>query len=204
MAAPLITIEQARLQILERVPVPGAEPAPVLFALGRVLAADVLAHANTPPFRSSAMDGYAIQSGPAGRRLTIIGESRAGTPSDRGTGTGGDDPHLDRAAVPDGADAVIPQENVIAHEGSIETAAEVRAGEHVRAPGEDMRAGARILEAGTRLGAIELGAAVTAGLGDGQRGAAARTWRCSAPAMSCAPRVSRWARARSTIPTLRC
>ncbi|MDQ2895133.1 MAG: molybdopterin molybdotransferase MoeA [Actinomycetota bacterium] len=164
--SPLITIAEARRQVLERISPPGSEAAPVLLALGRVLAADVLARADTPPFPSSAMDGYAVQSGPAGRRLTIIGESRAGTPSDRGPGPGEAIRISTGAAVPTGADAVIPQENVVAQQSTIETTADARAGDHVRSPGEDMRAGTRILTAGTRLGAIELGAAVTAGLGE--------------------------------------
>ncbi|MDQ6730318.1 MAG: molybdopterin molybdotransferase MoeA [Actinomycetota bacterium] len=164
--SPLITIAEARRRVLERIPPPGSEAAPVLFALGRVLAADVLAGADTPPFPSSAMDGYAVQSGPAGRRLKIIGESRAGTPSDRGPGPGEAIRISTGAAVPTGADAVIPQENVVAQQSTIETTADARAGDHVRSPGEDMRAGTRILTAGTRLGAIELGAAVTAGLGE--------------------------------------
>jgi len=166
MPAALITIAQGRRHVLDRIPASGSEVAPVLFALGRVLAADVVAAADTPPFPSSAMDGYAIRSGPAGRRLAIIGESRAGTPSDRGPGPGEAIRISTGAAVPANADAVIPQENVIAGNDTIETAADVRAGDHVRVPGEDMRAGARILEAGTRLGAIELGAAVAAGLGE--------------------------------------
>jgi molybdopterin molybdotransferase len=152
--------------VLERIPAPAAEPAPVLFALGRVLATEVLASADTPPFPSSAMDGYAVRSGPAGRRLAIVGESRAGTPSDRGPGPGEAIRISTGAAVPDGADAVIPQEEVVAQGNTIETTSEVRDGDHVRAPGEDMRAGTRILAAGTRLGAIELGAVVTAGLGE--------------------------------------
>ena len=166
MPAALITVAQARRHVLDRIPASGSEVAPVLFALGRVLAADVVAAADTPPFPSSAMDGYAIRSGPAGRQLTIVGESRAGAPSGRGPGPGEAIRISTGAAVPAGADAVIPQENVVAGKDTIETAADVRAGDHIRAPGEDMRAGARVLEAGTRLGAIELGAAVAAGLGE--------------------------------------
>ncbi len=171
MPAELITVVGARRHVLDRIPACGSEVAPVPFALGRVLAADVLAAADTPPFPSSAMDGYAIRSGPAGRRLTIIGESRAGAPSRRGPGPGEAIRISTGAAVPTDADAVIAQENVVvgnavAGKDTIETATDVRAGDHIRMPGEDMRAGARILEAGTRLGAIELGAVVSAGLGE--------------------------------------
>ena len=50
-------------------------------ALDRVLAEEVRAAGDVPPFPCSAMDGYAIKAGPAGRTLNVIGESRAGTPS---------------------------------------------------------------------------------------------------------------------------
>ena len=166
MPVPLITVGEARRRVLDRVLTPGSETVPVLFALGRVLAADVLARGDTPPFPSSAMDGYAIRSGPAGRRLTVAGESRAGAPSDRGPGPEEAIRISTGATVPEDADAIIPQENVVAADGVIETTVAVRAGEHVRAPGEDMRAGTRVLAAGARLGAIELGATVAAGLGE--------------------------------------
>ena len=48
----------------------------------RVLAEDIVAVGDVPSFASSAMDGYAVQAGPAGRELKVVGESRAGSPSE--------------------------------------------------------------------------------------------------------------------------
>jgi molybdopterin molybdotransferase len=132
-------------------------------ALGRVLAQDVQAAGDVPPFPCSAMDGYAVAPGPAGRTLTIVAESRAGMPAANPLADGQAIRISTGGAVPAGATAVIPQENVDRHDGTITTRAETRPGDHVRDSGEDMRAGATILTKGTVLGGAELGAAVAAG-----------------------------------------
>jgi molybdopterin molybdotransferase len=165
MPTPLIPVTQARASVLEAVVPLDPEPVAIDEALGRVLAQDVRATENVPPFPCSAMDGYAILAGPAGRRLEVIGESRAGTPSDRPLQDGEAIRVSTGAAVPRGTTAVIPQEEVTRDGDSIETDGDAPEGRHIRGAGEDMRAGALQLTAGTRLGAVDLGAAVAAGLG---------------------------------------
>jgi molybdopterin molybdotransferase len=128
-----------------------------------VLAQDVLAAGDTPPFPSSAMDGYAVTAGDAGRELVLVGESRAGEPTAATLGSGQAIRISTGAAVPAGAEAVIRQEDVEARDGRIVTAADVAPGQNIRGAGEDMRAGTRVLEAGMRLGAAEIAAAVGAG-----------------------------------------
>jgi molybdopterin molybdotransferase len=166
VSVPLITIAEARDRVLEAVRSLPAETVAVEDALERTLAADVAAAGNVPPFACSAMDGYAVIDGPAGRTLRVVGESRAGTPSERRL-AGEEAIRISTgAAVPPGATAVIPQEEIApAGDGAIRTEAEVVPGQHVRAPGEDIRDGATVLTAGTNLGAVELGAAVAAGAG---------------------------------------
>jgi molybdopterin molybdotransferase len=165
MATQLITVAEARARVLERATPLPSEPQSVSTALGRILAADVRAAGDVPRFPSSAMDGYAIHAGPAGRRLTVAGESRAGSPAGHALRDGEAIRISTGAAVPDGATAVIPQENVDADRAEILTKAEVRTGQNIRAEGEDMRSGTTILTAGTVLGGVELGAVTTAGLG---------------------------------------
>ena len=136
-----------------------------------MLAADVRAAGDVPPFPCSAMDGYALLAGPSGRRLRIVGESRAGAPSGRALSDGEAIRVSTGAAIPPGADAVIPQEDVDLADGAdgaggvIVTAQDSPAGAHVRGAGEDMRAGTIVLHAGRRLGPVQLGAAVAAGAG---------------------------------------
>jgi molybdopterin molybdotransferase len=161
--AELITINEARKRVLSAVEPLPAETVPVLAALDRVLAEPVLASGDVPPFPASAMDGYAIQAGPAGRRLTVVAESRAGTPSQRPLGDGEAIRISTGAAVPDGATAIIPQEEVEVQNGVVVLGAEIAEGAHLRPAGEVMRAGQPVLTAGVRIGSAELGAAVTAG-----------------------------------------
>ena len=137
-------------------------------ALHRVLAADVRAVGDVPPFPCSAMDGYALLAGPSGRRLQIVGESRAGAPSGSALSDGEAIRVSTGAAIPPGADSVIPQEDVDLADGTddvIVTCQDSPDGAHVRGAGEDMRAGTIVLSAGQRLGPVQLGAAVAAGAG---------------------------------------
>ncbi|MBV9472814.1 MAG: molybdopterin molybdotransferase MoeA [Solirubrobacterales bacterium] len=163
MPSPLITITEAQQRVIERVRRLESERVRVEDGLDRVLAEDLVAAEDVPPFASSAMDGYAVLAGAAGRLLTVVGESRAGAPSPRSLGEGEAIRISTGACVPAGATAVIAQENVQQRDGQIETGAAVGAGENVRHAGEDLRAASTVLRSGTRLGAWELGAAVAAG-----------------------------------------
>ena len=165
MPIPLITIAEARRRVDDAVTPLGSEPVAIDDALGRVLAQDVGAAGDVPPFPCSAMDGYAVIAGPAGRRLAIIGESRAGAPTGQVLTDGEAIRISTGAAVPAGATAVIPQEEVTANGIAIETTAAVAPGDHIRGAGEDMRAQTTVLTAGTILHPVELGAAVAAGVG---------------------------------------
>jgi molybdopterin molybdotransferase len=160
----LLTIAEAQERARKAAGSLPAEDIAVEDALDRVLARDVVAASDIPAFPSSAMDGYAIHSGPRGRRLIITGESRAGSPFNAGVGDHEAVRISTGAAVPLRADAVIRQEDVESHGEAIETQCDVVAMANIRARGEDLRAGAAVLTRGTVLRAAELGAAVAAGL----------------------------------------
>ena len=163
MPPALITIAEARQRVLSAAAPLGTERVAIDEARNRVLAADLRAAGDVPPFPCSAMDGYAVVHGDAGRTLTVVGESRAGTPSATALGIGSAIRISTGGAIPDGATAVIPQENVEVRNGTILTQTVVAAGDHLRGAGEDMRSGEAALRAGTLLGAAQLGAAVSAG-----------------------------------------
>jgi molybdopterin molybdotransferase len=165
MSTTSIPVTEARASVLEHISPLDHEPVAIDEALDRVLAEDVRAAEDVPPFPCSAMDGYAILAGDAGRRLTIVGESRAGTPARQPVSEGAAIRVSTGAAIPAGATAVIAQENVLRTGDQIETRAITPAGLHIRGAGEDMRVGALQLTAGSRLTAVELGAAVAAGVG---------------------------------------
>ncbi len=156
MPASLISLEEARSAVIEAVASPlGAEDVDLRSALGRVLAEDAVAPSDLPPFDNSAMDGFAVVSGPPAE-LEVIGESRAGRPATRAVGHGQAIRISTGAVVPDGADAIVPVERVEEADGGV-AVPEIQAGANVRRAGEDVRAGQTVLAAGAELGPAELG-----------------------------------------------
>src|SRR5829696_7810874 len=147
-----LTIEEARARVLAAVrPLP-AEDVPVQEALGRVLAEDVAAAHDVPGFVNSAMDGFAVRSGPAGRRLRVVGESRAGAPATHAVGEGEAVRVSTGALLPEGADAVLQLELADDDGATVTLRDDVAPGRNVRLPAEDLAAGAVVLSAGTVLG----------------------------------------------------
>jgi len=161
----LPTIDEARARVLDAVTALGLEEIPVAQALDRALAEDVIAGHDIPRFSNSAMDGFAVRAPAAGRTLRIVGEARAGAPATVAVGDGEAVRISTGAAMPDGAQTVVPVERTDESDGEVtlQARAGARAGQHVRGPGEDLRAGATVLRAGCRLGPAELGLAVEAG-----------------------------------------
>lgn len=165
-SARLITVSEARKLVLNACHRLPPEHVELADALDRVLAQNVRALSDVPPFPCSAMDGYAVIAGDAGLTLAVTGESRAGAPAPGRVQPGEAFRISTGATIPAGATAVIPQENVVAvGERAIRLEAGVARGDNVREAGEDIRAGSTVLSTGARLGAVELGAAAAAGAG---------------------------------------
>src|SRR4051794_26690655 len=164
--AELLTIEEAQRLILERVRPLGAEGAALEDADGRVLAEEARAAVDLPPFRSSAMDGFAVRSVDTPGRLPVVFRIAAGSPAARPLGEGEAMGIATGGVVPDGADAVIPFEYVVEHDNDIEIADPVSEGANVRSRGSDAALGDVVLGAGTRLGPAQLGALAAAGIAE--------------------------------------
>lgn len=163
MTGGLLSIDEARARVLDATPRLDVQELAVAHALGRVLASDIVAAGDVPPFASSAMDGFAVAAGPPGRRLRIAGESRAGSPAPDPLGAGEAIRISTGAVVPEGADAVVMVERTTEEDGFVTVGADAEPGQNIRLPGEDIREGDIALRAGTRLGPAELGMAVSAG-----------------------------------------
>ena len=137
----------------------GAEPLPSeLVALDaahhRVLARDVAALRTQPPQAMSAMDGYAVRSVDAAHvaaRLMVIGEVAAGRPFGKTVGAGEAVRIFTGGVVPDGADAVVIQEDTVIEDGGITITEAAIPGRHIRPAGVDFHAGDVLLAGGTRL-----------------------------------------------------
>ncbi|MGN6187992.1 MAG: molybdopterin molybdotransferase MoeA [Conexibacter sp.] len=159
----LHSIEAARSDVVSSCVPLAAEPVAVEDAVGRVLATDVAAAADVPRFDNSAMDGFAVRSDASSGPLRVVDESRAGAPASNPLGPGEAIRISTGAAMPAGADAVVPIEQADEADGAVTLAAAVAPGQHVRRAGEDLRAGAVVLPTGTVLDAGALGVAVGAG-----------------------------------------
>ena len=137
----------------------GAEPLPEeMVALDaahhRVLARDVAALRTQPPQAMSAMDGYAVRSADASSvaaRLKVIGEVAAGRPFQETVGKGEAVRIFTGGVVPEGADAIIIQEDTVVEGGGITITEAAIAGRHLRPAGVDFRKGDVLLTRGTRL-----------------------------------------------------
>jgi molybdopterin molybdotransferase len=143
-----------------------AEDVPIVDALGMAVADDVVSEVNIPPFRNSAMDGYAVRSvdtQAAPITLAVVDIIPAGSVPARGVGQGEAIRIMTGAPMPAGADAVVRFEETDEAERTIGQRDEVRISrsvvpwENVREPGEDIRSGELVLRAGTRLRPAEIG-----------------------------------------------
>jgi molybdopterin molybdotransferase len=137
----------------------GAEPLPEEMvaldeAYHRVLARDVAARRTQPPRAMSAMDGYAVRAADAATidsNLTVIGEVAAGRPFAGTVGAGEAVRIFTGGVVPDGADAVVIQEDTVADGKRITIKEAAIAGRHIRPAGVDFREGDVLLRKGSRL-----------------------------------------------------
>jgi molybdopterin molybdotransferase len=123
-------------------------------AYHRVLARDVAARRTQPPQAMSAMDGYAVRAADAAEvsaRLKVIGEVAAGRPFDRPLGKGEAARIFTGGVIPDGADAVVIQEDTVTDGNCITITEAAATGRHIRPAGVDFKEGDVLLKAGSRL-----------------------------------------------------
>jgi molybdopterin molybdotransferase len=167
----MISVRQALDLVLQELPRTGQETVPLAAARGRVLAAAVAAPRDVPPFRNSAMDGYAVRSAdvemasasaPVSLRVleTVGAGSVAGQPVASGTAIR----IMTGAPVPAGADAVVRVEDTGEAGDAVLVRAAVAPHGNVRDAGEDIRAGETVLEAGRRLRPADIGLLASLGL----------------------------------------
>jgi molybdopterin molybdotransferase len=162
----VLTVEEALEQILSRVEPLSVERVEVLASLGRVLAEPIVSRAVIPPWPNSSMDGYAVRADDTTRppvELAVVGRIIAGTLPSRSLRTGETMRIFTGAPLPDGADAVVPQEDVTADGERITITGRVSSGAFVRAAGEDVRAGDVVVQPGGTIGAAEVGLLATLG-----------------------------------------
>jgi molybdopterin molybdotransferase len=160
----LMPVADALAAILEGCEPLGEEMVALEEAHHRVLARDVAAKRTQPPQAMSAMDGYAVRAADAAQvntRLKVIGEVAAGRPFDRALGQGEAARIFTGGVIPDGADAVVIQEDTVADGGTITIHEAAIKGRHIRPAGVDFREGDVLLSAGGRLSERDLSLAAS-------------------------------------------
>ncbi|MBI5652759.1 MAG: molybdopterin molybdotransferase MoeA [Chloroflexi bacterium] len=178
----MISVEDARNYILKHFAPLEAERVNLLDALNRVLAEDVIAEMNVPPFNNSAMDGYAMRAEDIAHAsrdhpvaLQVIGDVAAGYTATRAVEPGTAMRIMTGAPMPPGADTVVRFEETsegvqgrAATKGrdTVEILVAMKRGDNERAAGEDIRAGQIVLPRGTVVRAAEIG--VLASIGKNQ------------------------------------
>lgn len=180
----MITVEEAYERIMQAFHPLEPERVSLWEGLGRVLAEDVYADVNIPPFANSAMDGYAVRAADtAGATreqpvwLRVKGTLAAGQAPTVSVDPGTAIRIMTGAPMPPGADAVVRFENTseaennarmsaVAQSGEVAIYVPVAVNENVRPAGEDIRAGEKVLAAGTELRPAELGVLASVGRAD--------------------------------------
>ncbi|MBC7584665.1 molybdopterin molybdotransferase MoeA [Tardiphaga sp. vice352] len=149
----LMPVADAMAAILAGADALPEEMVPLEAAYHRVLARDIASNRTQPPQPMSAMDGYAVRAADAvmGARLTVIGEVAAGRPFERALAAGEALRIFTGGVVPDGADAIVIQEDT-SRDGAVVLINEAATvAKHIRAAGIDFAEGDVLLRAGQRL-----------------------------------------------------
>jgi molybdopterin molybdotransferase len=165
----LLSVEEALRRVLAGVTAPvEAEELRLAECAGRTLAQDLSALRTQPPFAASAMDGYAVRAADAeGAPVTLklVGASVAGRRFDGAVGPGETVRIFTGAPLPEGADAIVIQEDVEAEGDRVTLRQPARRGRHIRPAGLDFTQGATLLPEGVRLDASRLALAAAMGHG---------------------------------------
>ncbi|MDB5493570.1 MAG: moeA [Phenylobacterium sp.] len=158
----LLSVDDARARMLAEIVALPVERIALADSIGRVLAEEVRAVRDQPPFPASAMDGWAVRAADGPGALKIVGESAAGHGYEGRVGGGEAVRIFTGAAVPEGCDAIVIQEDAT-REGEAVRIPAVVAGSHLRPAGGDFRKDQALLEPGVRIDPWRLSLAASAG-----------------------------------------
>ncbi|XP_059354146.1 gephyrin b isoform X1 [Carassius carassius] len=169
---PLTSMDKAFITVLEMTAVLGTEIINYRDGMGRVLAQDVYAKDNLPPFPASVKDGYAVRAADGHGDRFIIGESQAGEQPTHTVMPGQVMRVTTGAPIPCGADAVVQVEDTEllresedgTEELEVRILVQVRPGQDIRPIGHDIKRGECVLAKGTHMGPSEIGLLATVGV----------------------------------------
>lgn len=166
----MLTVAEARARILSGVPVLDAESVALLDSRDRVLAEEVRAVRDVPPFTNSAMDGYALRASDVAAanqqqpvELRLLGEVRAGAAPRLAVDRGSAIRIMTGAMLPEGADAVVRIEDTAESDGRVQVRVGVGTGVNIRAAGSDVAEGSVVATPGRLVTPGLIGVLASAG-----------------------------------------
>lgn len=164
-----ISVEEAINTVLDHVTPLPTERIPTSRSLGRVLAEDIIAQRDHPPWDNSAMDGYAVRwqdiktaTPGAPISLIVIGEIQAGGMSELTIGHSEALQIMTGAPIPAGADSVVRIEDTESKGNQVRILKPCKSGSNIRRQGEDVQLGQHVIKAGTKIRPAEIGMLATA------------------------------------------
>lgn len=143
---------------------PGVETVPLDDALGRVLARELKADRDYPPFDRSVRDGFAVRAENLPGPLRIAGEVRAGQIYEGNVGPGEAVEIMTGAPVPAGADCVVMVEHTASEGGRVTVDRAYKAGDHISPRGAECRAGEVLMQPGAHVGSAEIALMASVGM----------------------------------------
>ena len=168
----MLSVAEAKQRLLDQLAVCGVETIELKYSPGRVIAEDIVSDIASPRFDNSSMDGFAVQSADLQTAsdtepvvLQVVGDIPAGTASDQALRSGQAMRIMTGAALPPGADSVVPVEHTDAEFAkpgveipiNVQVKRAAKSGQFIRPAGEDFKAGDKLIGVGTRIRAQEAG-----------------------------------------------
>lgn len=148
-----VSVEEALRLIYNNVKPKATELIPIETAVGRILAQDVTATHNLPPYDNSAMDGYAVKVADAGSSVEVLKTIFAGDNDESRIFEGSAVKIMTGAKIPEGTECIVPVEDTQPSDEGVRLPEGLKAGRHIRLCGEDIQRDDALLEAGQPLGA---------------------------------------------------
>ncbi len=167
----MIEVSEALRRVVQDLPVLEGEMVALPASRGRVLAEEIRSPRDVPPFRNSAMDGYAVRSADISgatadrpSKLEVLETIGAGSVARNSVGVGQSIRIMTGAPVPDGADTVVRVEDTEPGDDLVAIRVAVADGSNIRHPGEDVASGDLVFEVGRILRAADIGVLASIGV----------------------------------------
>lgn len=159
-----VSVEEALALIYDNVTPKSTELLPLEMTGGRILAENITASYNLPPFDNSAMDGYAVKTADEGQCVNVLHTIFAGDKDDSMIFEGSCSRIMTGAKIPEGTECIVPIEDILECDDGVVLPDVLKTGQHIRLCGEDIKSEDLLLSAGEKLFAHHIGLLASQGI----------------------------------------